>query len=164
MKPTSRGGNLKEAWQVVQKWYHQAREVAPQRNFQTLEKQTNKRVQLYGLVPSPGGHTPINVDKANVANHTLNDDEIREAVKGLSNGRAGGVSKIRAEDIKLWLTSAKAGEKVQRNGEAPAGGDTPSDRDLLSSSRRCGNAARSRSNCDGSPSYSPQKGEGNTGG
>ena len=45
----------------------------------------------------------MNVPPADVRDDVPEDEEIREAMKALSNGRAGGASRIRAEDIKLWL-------------------------------------------------------------
>jgi hypothetical protein len=42
--------------------------------------------------------------------HTPVDGEIREATRGLTNGRAGGASGMRAEDVKGWLHGIKLEE------------------------------------------------------
>ena len=46
--------------------------------------------------------------------------EIRTAARRLRNGRAGGISGIRAEDIKAWLRAAIAVEQ----GDPPLGDET----------------------------------------
>ena len=69
----------------------------------------------------------MNVAPADVQNDVPEDEEIREAVKALSNGRAGGASRVRSEDIKYWLAGAKIEEKDARsNGVDP--GDTRGDK------------------------------------
>lgn len=72
-----RGGTVKEAWQVVRKWYRQAGEVAPQPNFLTLQCQMDECVKLYWYAPSPGGNIPTNADMASVLDTTL-EDEVSE--------------------------------------------------------------------------------------
>ena len=42
--------------------------------------------------------------------------EIRAAVKKLRNGRPGGGTMMRAEEIKAWLTRAKEGEEAEAVG------------------------------------------------
>ncbi len=69
----------------------------------------------------------MNVQPAPVCDGTPEDEEVREAAKGLSNGRAGGASRVRAEDIKLWLAGAKAEEKAAQENNVDTG-DTRGDR------------------------------------
>ena len=111
------GGDLKEAWRCVKGWYRTASEVPPRPCFQTMERQTQERVELYGKVNPPGAPIPINVDAFDVADDAPSDGELRVAVAtGLRNGRAGGASRVRAEDMKEWLRGARAEEKAQEEG------------------------------------------------
>ena len=43
------------------------------------------------------------------------EGEIEWAVKSLRNTRAGGPSRMRAEDLKGWLAAARRGEKEEIN-------------------------------------------------
>ena len=45
------------------------------------------------------------------------DEELREAVRKLRNGRAGGGSGMRAEDIKSWLRDVEREEEAEKEGE-----------------------------------------------
>ena len=65
-----------------------------------MVRQTTKRIALYARRDSPGEPPPINVDPIPVKDGTPTDGELREAVK---NGRTGGPSGMRAEDVKAWL-------------------------------------------------------------
>ena len=51
----------------------------------------------------PGDPIPINIEPFDVADGVQPDLEIRVNVKGLSNGRTGGASFMRAENLKEWL-------------------------------------------------------------
>jgi hypothetical protein len=51
--------------------------------------------------PSPSTSTPY---------RTPTDGELREAVRELTNGRAGGASGMRAEDVKAWLRGVQLEE------------------------------------------------------
>jgi len=68
-----------------------------------MVQQTNERERLYTRQQPAGEPIPINVEPAEVRDDQPGDDEIRTAVRKLSQGRAGGASKMRAEDIKDWL-------------------------------------------------------------
>ena len=96
-------GNLKEAWRHLQGWYRQAEGRTPKPCYQSLEKQTVEREKLYGAVPPPGASIPINVTPFPVDDDCPSDMDIRDVAKNLRNGRAGGASMMRAEDIKGWL-------------------------------------------------------------
>ena len=97
-------GDLKEAWGVVKKWYRSASDRGPTPCRETMAKQTQERIDLYRKRPPPGEAIPIIVRKARVEDDTPLDQELRDIVKNnLNNGRAGGASFIRAEDIKAWL-------------------------------------------------------------
>ena len=68
-----------------------------------MEKQTKEREELYTRNASKGDPIPINVEPTAVNDAPPEDMEIRAAVRKMNNGRAGGASKMRAEDLKHWL-------------------------------------------------------------
>ena len=51
------------------------------------------------------------------------EEEIESAVKRLQNNRAGGPSRMRAEDLKGWLAAVRRGEK-EREAETKDGGES----------------------------------------
>lgn len=55
-------GNLKEAWGTAKRWYRQASDMPPKPCYNSLEKQTEEREELYGKRVPPGDDIPINVD------------------------------------------------------------------------------------------------------
>ena len=68
-----------------------------------MVRQTAERVELYAQMDSPGDPLPINIDPLLLNDVVPSDKEIREAAGGLTSGRAGGASGMRAEDVKAWL-------------------------------------------------------------
>jgi hypothetical protein len=58
----------------------------------------------------PGEPFPININLIPVKDGTPSEGEIRVAVEGLSNGRAGSASGMHAEDVKAWLHGIKLEE------------------------------------------------------
>jgi hypothetical protein len=58
----------------------------------------------------PGEPLPININPITVDDGTPSKGEIRVAVAGLSNRRAGGASGMHAEDVKAWLRGIKLEE------------------------------------------------------
>ena len=109
-------GDLKEAWRKLQGWYRTAEGRAPTPCRETMDKQTKEREELYVKVLPHGDLTPINVEPFPVQDEIPEDAEIREIVGELQNGRAGGASKIRAEDIKSWLRGIREEEENGREG------------------------------------------------
>ena len=99
-------GDLKEAWRGLKGWYSAVEERAPKPCYLSMQKQTNERVALYGKVDPPGEPIPINIDPFTINDAIPTEPEIRSVVKGLRNGRAGGVSGIKAEHMKQWLHDA----------------------------------------------------------
>ena len=77
-------------------------------------------MELYARREAKGEAIPINIDPADVKDDTPSDGEIRDAVRKLRNGRAGGASKMKAEDIKGWLRGLLREEK-EEEGEEDAG-------------------------------------------
>jgi len=68
-------------------------------------------VELYTKVQPPGDPIPINIDPFAINDEIPTDAEVREVVRGLRNGRAGGVSGIRAEHMKQWLQDVMTEEE-----------------------------------------------------
>ena len=81
-------------------WYAAAGDRPPKPCHETMVKQTDDRVELYERVPPPGEPIRINVEPKEVEDAYPGNVELRDAVRGLRNGRAGGTSGIRAETIK----------------------------------------------------------------
>jgi len=111
-------GELQEAWRTLKGWYRMAEDKAPQPCFATMEKQTREREELYERQVPPGDPIPINVEPFEIRDESPEDAEVREVVRNLRNGRAGGASKIRAEHIKDWLSGIVDEEE---NGNEGAG-------------------------------------------
>jgi hypothetical protein len=104
------GGNVQESFRHLKGWYRAAPETTTQPCPQTMVKQMAERVDLYRQRYPPGDPLPINIDPIPVDDGTPSEGEIRVAVAGLSNGRAGGTSGMRAEDVKAWLHGVKLEE------------------------------------------------------
>ena len=75
---------------------------------------------MYERVPPPGEPILINVKPKEVEDACPGDVELRDVVRGLRNGRAGGTSGIRAETIKGWIRGIETDEK-EEEGYAGAG-------------------------------------------
>jgi hypothetical protein len=75
-----------------------------------MVKQTAERADLCRQRDPPGDLLPINIDPIPVDDGTPSKGEIRVAVAGLSNGRAGGALGMRTEDVKAWLHGVKLEE------------------------------------------------------
>ena len=77
----------------------------------TLKRVTAERAKLYSRVPPPGDTIPVTIETCVVEDGVPTEAEIEWAVKRLRNNRAGGASRMRAEDLKGWLAAARRGEK-----------------------------------------------------
>jgi hypothetical protein len=76
-----------------------------------MVKQMAEHAKLYRQQdPPPREPLPINIDPTPVDGRMPSKGEIRVAVAGLSNGRAGGALGMRAEDVKAWLRGIKLEE------------------------------------------------------
>ena len=105
-------GELQEAWNVAKRWYRMVEDRAPKPCYESMAKQTEERAELYAKRVPPGDSIPVNVDAYLIKDDTPSDLEIRAAVKdGLRNGRVGGASGIRSEDVKGWLRDAEEEER-----------------------------------------------------
>ncbi len=68
-----------------------------------MVKQTAERIEFYRQQDPPGEPLPINIDPIPVGEGTPSKWEIRVALAGLSNGRAGTAPGMHTEDVKAWL-------------------------------------------------------------
>ena len=66
---------------------------------------------MYRKVPPSGDPIPINVEPKEVEDACPGDVELRDVVRGLRNGRAGGTTGIHAKIIKGWLRGVEKEEK-----------------------------------------------------
>ena len=105
-------GKPKEAWGVARAWHKEVDPAASPPCYRELEKQTVEWEKLYAKRPPPGERIPSNIERRATPDHPPEDQELRRAVKGLSNGKADGASKMRAEDLKAWLRGVESEEKM----------------------------------------------------
>ena len=96
-------GNIHKAFRHLRGWYRSASDVVSRPCFLALERQTQDREELYGRVPPPGAPIPININPSPILDSIPTDPEIHDVVQSLRFGRAGGTSKIYAEDIRGWI-------------------------------------------------------------
>jgi len=115
-------GNVHEAFRHLKGWYREASETQARPCFQTMEWQTEERVELYRRRDSPG--LPIVLDhtemRAEIRDDTPDEEEIWAAVGEPTNGRSVGVSRMRAEHLKGWLKGARL-EENPKTGPANVG-------------------------------------------
>ena len=104
------GGNVQEAFRNLRGWHRDATSTAPRPCFQTMERQTTEREELYREREPPGDTVPVRVDPFDVKDGVPPDAEWRTAVGNRTNGRTGGASFIRAEDMKGWLRGVEREE------------------------------------------------------
>jgi len=116
-------GDVQEAFRHLKGWYRAASETTARPCPQTMVRQMAERIALYARRDSPGEPLPINVDPIPIDDGTPTDGEVRQAVQELSNGRAGGASGIRAEDVKAWLQGIRREEDPETG---PANADAGS--------------------------------------
>ena len=102
---------IQEAWYRIQGWYKAAVDRAPPPARATLKRITAERVALYSRFPPPGDSIPVEIEPFEVEDGVPDEGEIEWAVKRLSNNRAGGPSRMQAEDLKGWLAAARRGEQ-----------------------------------------------------
>ena len=110
-------GELGEAFRTLRGWYREAGDRAPKPCYQAMEDQTVEREKLYDYVKPPGEGIPSSVERPAQDDFAPSDEEIRRAVRKSNNGRAGGATQMRVEDLKCWLRGAEAEEKAESEGE-----------------------------------------------
>ena len=89
-----------EAWHRLQGWYKATADRPPPPARATLKRVTAEREQLYSRVSPPGDAIPVTIDPFRVEDGVPSEAEVEWAVKRLRNNRAGGPSRMRAEDLK----------------------------------------------------------------
>ena len=100
---------IQEEWYRLQGWYKAAVDRAPPPARDTLKRVTAKRVSLYRRITPPGDNIPVTIEPFAVEDGVPTKAGIESAVKCLQNNRAGGPSRMRAEDFKGWLAAARRG-------------------------------------------------------
>jgi hypothetical protein len=103
-------GDVMEAFRHLKGWYRKATEMQARPCRQTMERQTNKREELYAEWAAYGEAFPANWMPYTIGNNQLCESKLRAEVSLRSHGRCGGASGIRAEHIKAWLRGAKKEE------------------------------------------------------
>ena len=83
---------------------------------------TAERAKLYSRVPPPGDTIPVTIEPFVVEDGIPTEAEVEWAVKRLRNNRAGGPSRMRAEDLKGCLAVARRGEKERETATKDGGG------------------------------------------
>ena len=104
------GENSRAAWRTLSGWYRAVEGKAAKPCYTRMEEQTVEREALYDYVPPPGARITKNTTRPPQNDDAPSDAELREAVKACGNGRAGGGSRMRAEDMKGWLRRAELEE------------------------------------------------------
>ena len=89
---------IQESWYRLQGWYKAAVDRAPPPARATLNWVTAERVALYSRIPPPGDNIPVTIEPFVVENGVPTEAEMECAVKRLLNNRAGGPSRMRAEE------------------------------------------------------------------
>ena len=102
---------------TLRAWTKECDPVASKPCYDTLEDQTRERVDLYGKRDTPGDRIPSRAERPPLSDTPPTDEELRLAAKKANNGRSGGASKMRAEDLKEWLCGAEEEEKMRKKGE-----------------------------------------------
>jgi len=108
-------GNEQEALRHLKGWYRSASETQPRPCHQTMERQTDERVELYAERVACAAEFPENGTPFITDDNPPSEGELRTAVSQLSHGQCGGASGICAEHIKAWLRGAKKAEDPENS-------------------------------------------------
>jgi len=107
-------GNMQEAIWHLKRWFRNASETQARPCHQTMERQTDERVELYAERAAYGEEFPENGMPFDIDDNPLSDGELRTAVSQLSHRRCGGASGIRTKHIKAWLRGAMLAEDPEK--------------------------------------------------
>ncbi len=105
--------NVHEAFHHLKGWYQAAMETQARPCFQTMERQTAERVDLYQRRDSLGSLVAISIVPVEVRDDMPTDGEIQAVVAKLTNCRSAGASHMRAEHLKEWLGGIKLEEDLE---------------------------------------------------
>ena len=108
----------RKAWGTLRAWHKEVDPAASKPCYDTLEEQAVGRENLYRARAPPGDRIPSNTERPPLPDGPPTDEELRQATKTSSNGRTGGATKMRAEDLKEWLRGMESEERAQSKGEA----------------------------------------------
>ncbi len=103
-------GKVQEAFRHLKGWYRNALETQAKPCHQTMERQTDERVELYAERAAYSQEFPANGMPFGIVDDPPSEGELWTAVSQLSHGRCGGALGIHAEHIKAWLHGAKKEE------------------------------------------------------
>jgi hypothetical protein len=103
-------GEYIEVWRHLKGWYCLAEDQAPKPCPEMMAKQTQERVDLYAARTPTGMPLPIRIDPAPMNDAAPTDGELRMVVGQLWNGRAVGVTGMKAEHLKEWFGDIKQEE------------------------------------------------------
>ena len=104
-------GEVREAFGTIWGWHKSVEPKAAKPCWRTMEEQTRGREDLYKDQPPPGEPIPRNAERASSEDAPPADEELRRATKRSGNGKSGGASAMRAEDLKEWLWGVEEGER-----------------------------------------------------
>jgi hypothetical protein len=90
-------GDVKEAFQHLKGWYWKATEMQARLCRQTMERQTDKREELYAGRAAYDTAFPANGMPYAISDNQPCESKLRAAVSLLSHGRCRGASRIRAD-------------------------------------------------------------------
>jgi hypothetical protein len=103
-------GNVQEALRHLKGWYQKAVEMQARPCGQMMERQTDKREELYAERAAYGAAFPANGAPCAIGDNQPIESKLWAAVSMLSHGWCGGALGIQAEHIKTWLRGAKKEE------------------------------------------------------
>ena len=104
-------GDIAAAFGVAKRWYRKVTGRPPPPAREDMEETANTYEQLYTATLPPGDPIPLPPETTSpVRDEAPTEEEIIEAIARLKNGKAPGVSGIRAEDLKRWAEEHKVNE------------------------------------------------------
>ena len=105
-------GDWRSGYGTLRAWTKECDPASSKPCYDTLEEQTRERVALYRKRAPPGERIPSRAERPPLSDTPPTDEELRLAAKRSNNGRSGGASKMRAEDLKEWLRGAEEEERA----------------------------------------------------
>ena len=104
-------GKAREAWGISRAWHKECDPAESKPCYDSLEAQTREREELYKRRAPPGDRIPSRAARPPSDDTPPTDKELRQAAKSSSNGRSGGASKMRADDLNEWRRGMENEEK-----------------------------------------------------
>ena len=112
---------VRKAWGVLRGWHKEVDPAASKPYYRSLDKQTEEHEALYRRRDPPGAPIPSRVSRTPRADGPPTDLELHQATRKSSNGRTGGASKMRVEDLKAWLWGMEQEERGESGYEGAWG-------------------------------------------